>query len=113
MYHSISAASQKLEEELLAAEKSGSVFEDGRTGEKPAPNGVAAGGTKVEKKEEREEGKEKREEREEGKKKREEGKKEEDWRQSLQEGDMIQTLDSSPKTRRTHSSESERKTASP
>ena len=33
--------------------------------------------------------------------------KKEDWRQSLQEGDMIQNLDSSPKARRTLSSESE------
>ena len=35
-------------------------------------------------------------------------KKKEEWRQSLQEGNMVQTLDSSPKTRRTHSSESKR-----
>jgi hypothetical protein len=95
----LAAASQKLEEELLSARQSGSVEEDGHatTGsEKPAPNGVAGGGTKTEKKPavkgQEEEVKEK---------------KKEEWRQSLQEGNMVQTLDSSPKTRRTHSSESE------
>ncbi|CAI8049930.1 Leucine-rich repeat and calponin homology domain-containing protein 1 (Fragment) [Geodia barretti] len=96
----LAAASQKLEEELLSARQSGSVEEDGRTttgSEKPAPNGVAGGGTKTEKKPAVVKGQE-----EEGKKK-----KKEECRQSLQEGDMVQTLDSSLKMRRTHSSESE------
>ena len=90
-----------MEEELLSARQSGSVEEDGRatTGsEKPAPNGVAGGGTKTEKKPAVVKGQE-----EEGKKK-----KKEECRQSLQEGDMVQTLDSSLKMRRTHSSESKR-----
>lgn len=87
----IAAASKKLQEEL-SDKLTGSVSEDGglTQEEKPAPNGVA-GVSKTEEKKEKVE---------------EEGGEKKEWRQSLQEDQMIQTLNTSPKARRHLSSES-------
>ena len=74
----IAAASQKLLEEL-SSKLDGSVEGDGKS--EPTSNGVVGG--------------------------REKGETGKEWRKSLPVSDVIETLDSSPKTRRTLSSESE------